>query len=132
MGADLELSTVVLDCREPYVLAVFWAEVLGYRPELGNEDWAALSAEAEAGELGWVKLVDPRGARAPIAFQRVPEPKAGKNRLHLDLTATDEGAEARRLESLGATRLWVSGDSEDHFIVLGDPEGNEFCVVRRA
>lgn len=132
MGTDLELSTVVLDCREPYVLAVFWAEVLGYRPELGDEDWAALSAEAEAGELGWVKLVDPRGAHVPIAFQRVAEPKAGKNRLHLDLTATDEEADARRLESLGATRLWVSGDSEDRFIVLGDPEGNEFCVVRRA
>ena len=138
MGADLRFSTVVFDCRDPYVLARFWAATLGYGPERGDEDWVALQAEAEAGDLEWVRLIDASGdpsddlpePRAPIAFQRVPEPKSGKNRLHLDLSAADEEAEARRLESLGATRLWASEDPGDMFIVLGDPEGNEFCIVR--
>jgi len=66
-----------------------------------------------------------------IGFQNVPEDKVLKNRVHVDLSAPDEEAEARRIEALGATRLWVSEDPDDPFVVLADPEGNEFCVVRR-
>jgi hypothetical protein len=62
----------------------------------------------------------------------VPEAKVVKNRVHVDLGSADEGAEATRIEALGATRLWVSDDPEDPFVVLADPEGNEFCVVRTA
>jgi hypothetical protein len=53
-----------------------------------------------------------------------------KNRVHVDLGAPDIEPEAKRIEALGATRLWISEDPEDPFIVLADPEGNEFCVVR--
>ena len=67
-----------------------------------------------------------------IAFQRVPEDKVTKNRVHIDVSATDENEEATRIEGLGATRLWVSDKPDDPFVVLADPEGNEFCVVRRS
>jgi hypothetical protein len=65
-----------------------------------------------------------------MGFQKVPEPKSVKNRVHLDLSSRDEEAAATALEAVGATRLWVSEDPEDPFVVLADPEGNEFCVVR--
>ena len=127
--AGVRVATAVFDCHDPYRLARFWADALGYAPELGEEDWPALQREGDAGELEWVKLLGPPGT-VPVAFQRVPEPKVAKNRLHLDLTASDEEAEARRLEALGATRLRRSEAEDDVFVVLADPEGNEFCVVR--
>lgn len=125
----LGITTVVIDCRDPHRLARFWAEALGYQPSKGVEDWAGLRSEADAGELDWVRLT---GAGVAVAFQRVLEPKAVKNRVHLDLESADEEAEASRLEALGATRLRRSEDPDDVFVVLSDPEGNEFCVVRGA
>ena len=65
-----------------------------------------------------------------IGFQKVPEGKVVKNRVHLDFWAADEEAAAREVEAMGATRLWVSEDPEDPFVVLADPEGNEFCLIR--
>jgi catechol 2,3-dioxygenase-like lactoylglutathione lyase family enzyme len=124
---ELGIQTVVIDCRDPHRLARFWAGALGYRPSKGVEDWDDLRSEAEAGELDWVRLT---GAGVAVAFQRVPEPKAVKNRVHLDLESIDEESEASRLEALGATRLRRSEDPDDVFVVLADPEGNEFCVVR--
>ena len=126
---DVRVTTAVFDCRDPYRLARFWADALGYVPELGEDDWPALREEGEAGELAWVKLLGPPGG-VPVAFQRVPEPKVVKNRLHLDLAAEAEEAEARRLEALGATLLRRFEEEDDVFVVLADPEGNEFCVVR--
>jgi catechol 2,3-dioxygenase-like lactoylglutathione lyase family enzyme len=125
--AGLGITTIVIDCRDPHRLARFWADVLGYQPSKGPEDWADLRSEADAGELDWVRLT---GAGVAVAFQRVPEAKAVKNRVHMDLASSDEEAEASRLEALGAARLWRSDDPEDVFVVLADPEGNEFCVVR--
>ncbi len=107
----------VIDCAAPLKLAEFWAGATGYAMQ---DD----STEA------WAWLEDPRGTGVEIGFQRVPEPKTVKNRVHLDLHTADEEAEAQRIEALGATRLYVSEDPEDIFIVLADPEGNEFCVVR--
>jgi catechol 2,3-dioxygenase-like lactoylglutathione lyase family enzyme len=124
---ELGNHTVVIDCRDPHRLARFWAGALGYQPSKGVEDWDDLRSEAEAGELDWVRLT---GAGVAVAFQRVPEPKAVKNRVHLDLASIDEESEASRLEALGATRLRRSEDPDDVFVVLADPEGNEFCVVR--
>jgi catechol 2,3-dioxygenase-like lactoylglutathione lyase family enzyme len=123
----LGITTVVIDCRDPHRLARFWADALGYQPSKGPEDWADLRSEADAGELDWVRLT---GEGVAVAFQRVPESKAVKNRVHLDLASSDEETEASRLEALGAVRLWRSDDPEDVFVVLADPEGNEFCVVR--
>lgn len=124
---ELGIHTVVIDCRDPHRLARFWAGALAYQPSKGVEDWDDLRSEAEAGELDWVRLT---GTGVAVAFQRVPEPKAVKNRVHLDLASIDEESEASRLEALGATRLRRSEDPDDVFVVLADPEGNEFCVVR--
>ena len=106
----------MIDCAEPLLLAEFWRAVTGY--------------DFEAASEGWVSLRDPEGRDANIGFQRVPEPKVVKNRVHIDLHAADEEVAAARLEVLGARRLWVSDDPDDLFIVLADPEGSEFCVVR--
>jgi predicted enzyme related to lactoylglutathione lyase len=125
------IVTVVFDCHDPYALARFWAEALDYEPSAGVDDWPSLQRERNAGELEWLRLVD-RGTGVAVAFQRVPEDKAVKNRVHLDLRAVDVESEASRLERLGASRLRRSDDPEDVFIVLADPEGNEFCVVLAA
>ena len=107
----VRFDKVVVDCHDPQALARFWAAATGYALGGGDEGWS------------WVK------GEITIGFQQVPEDKAVKNRVHVDLAAPDIEAEAQRIERLGATRLWVSENPEDPFIVLGDPEGNEFCVV---
>ena len=113
---DVTLRSIVIDCADPQSLAPFWIALTDYREKDGDEEW--------------VQLEDPSGGRVDIAFQRVPEAKAGKNRLHIDLSVADEEAAAARAEELGATRLRASTDPDDVFIVLADPEGNEFCFVR--
>jgi predicted enzyme related to lactoylglutathione lyase len=113
---SVRFREVVIDCADPRSLARFWEAATGYAVENDLDDWASIVGEGD------------RDIR--IAFQKVPEGKVVKNRVHVDLSAPDEEAEARRIESLGATRLWVSDDPEDPFVVLADPEGNEFCVVR--
>ena len=113
---DVTLRSIVIDCANPQSLARFWIALTGFREKYGDEEW--------------IQLEDPSGRQVSIAFQRVPEPKAGKNRLHLDIGVTDEEAAAVRAEDLGATRLWASEDPDDVFITLADPEGNEFCFVR--
>ncbi len=107
---------VVIDCGDPHSLARFWAAATGYEVHSDFEDWASVVGEGD------------RGIR--LGFQKVPEGKVVKNRVHVDLAAADEETEARRIEALGATRLWISEDPDDPFVVLADPEGNEFCVVR--
>jgi hypothetical protein len=107
---------VVIDCADPRGLARFWSAATGYEIRWEDDDWAQIQGEGER------EIV--------IGFQRVPEGKVVKNRVHVDLAAADEEGEARRIEALGATRRWVSDDPDDPFVVLADPEGNEFCVVR--
>jgi predicted enzyme related to lactoylglutathione lyase len=114
---DAKIGMVVIDCAEPLRLAEFWSAATGYAIQKGDETWA--------------ELIDPRGTGIEIGLQCVPEPKTVKNRVHLDLHAPDEEAEAERIEKLGATRLYRSDDPEDVFVTLADPEGNEFCVVRK-
>jgi len=113
----VRFEEVVIDCADPGALARFWSSVTGYEIDNESDRWAAIRGEGERDI--W------------IGFQRVPEAKSVKNRVHVDLGAADEEREARRIEALGATRLWVSDDPEDPFVVLADPEGNEFCVVRK-
>jgi predicted enzyme related to lactoylglutathione lyase len=113
---DISLGMVVIDCADPLRLAGFWASATGYTVRDSDERWA------------WI--LDPKDSRIEIGFQRVPEPKSGKNRVHLDLHTPDEEAEAERIEALGGTRLRRSDNPEDIFIVFADPEGNEFCIVR--
>jgi len=116
------MGSVVVDCADPQGLARFWAAVTGYRMD---------EPEDEDGGIRWVMLRAPAGG-PNLAFQRVPEPKEGKNRVHVDFYTADEQAEAARIEALGATRQYASEDPDDVFIVLADPEGNEFCVCDQA
>jgi len=144
MARDIQIT---FDCADPAGLSAFWAEVLGYRlqdPPQGFESWEqALDAMGVSSENrnDASAVVDPDGAGPRLFFQRVPEGKQAKNRVHLDVRAAPglDGdarmaaleAEAERLVSHGATRL------ERHepapplnfgHIVMADPEGNEFCL----
>lgn len=109
------LSGVVIDCHDCDRLALFWSSVLGGTPERESEEWVC------------VRMPD---GSTLVSFQRVPEPKTVKNRVHLDITAQDLEFAAARCVELGATQLTGRrGDELGDFIVLADPEGNEFCVV---
>jgi predicted enzyme related to lactoylglutathione lyase len=107
---------LVLDCQDPLALAEFWAPALGY---------------VSFGEAGAYVVLFPDGRPGPkLLLQRVPETKTVKNRMHLDIDATDIEAEATRLEALGARRV-VGEQIHEHgtnWILMADPEGNEFCV----
>lgn len=126
---------VTFDCADPVSLARFWAEVLGYPPPDVEAFQAHLRDEGEPEEnLGnWSLIEDPARWRPSLFFQRVPEPKVAKNRVHLDIRsgagrreAID--AEVDRLVGLGALKLNSVPDLVGYFVVLADPEGNEFCI----
>jgi len=139
---------VTFDCADPAALAGFWCEVLGYRvqpPPSGFDSWdAALDAwgvPAEQRNSRSAALPPDGGSGPRLFFQRVPEGKKVKNRLHLDVRAApgadgDErmtalDVEAARLVGLGATRVRridPDGRMETGFVVMQDPEGNEFCL----
>ncbi|TDD91444.1 VOC family protein [Actinomadura darangshiensis] len=138
---------VTFDCADPAALSAFWAEVLGYRlqdPPGGFETWdQALEAMGVPPENrnDASAVLDPEGAGPRLFFQRVPEGKQAKNRVHLDVRAAPglQGearmaaleAEAERLTARGATRLArYEPDPPLQFgnIVMADPEGNEFCL----
>ncbi len=116
------LVHLVVDAADPPGLARFWSAALGW--EVGAE---------EPGEVVvWPRGYDyPDPGALPLVFVGVPEPKAGKNRVHLDLASESvahQAAEVDRLLVLGATRADI-GQSEVPWAVLADPEGNEFCVL---
>jgi len=111
----LALSAIGIDCAEPRRLARFWAEVLGWRIVFEDDDEVALEP--------------PDRASPELLFLQVPEPTIGKNRLHLDLNPDDQDAEVGRLEGLGGRRVDVGQGDEATWVVLADPEGNEFCVL---
>jgi catechol 2,3-dioxygenase-like lactoylglutathione lyase family enzyme len=138
---------ITFDCADPAGLAAFWAEVLGYQlqdPPGGFESWEqALEAMGVPPERrnDASAVVDPEGSGPRLFFQRVPERKQAKNRVHLDVRAAPglEGdarmaaleAEAERLVSHGAARLRryePTPPLDAGHIVMADPEGNEFCL----
>jgi predicted enzyme related to lactoylglutathione lyase len=113
--ADVRFHMVVIDCKDPRSLATFWQGFTGFQRRRDHEDW--------------VSIHSPDGSMR-IGFQQLPEGKVVKNRVHLDFSAADEEATAKEIEGMGAARRWVSEDPADPFVVLADPEGNEFCIVR--
>ena len=117
---DLTIQCVNIDSQEPARLADFWQAALGWRRTHETDDEIVL--EPPAGS--------PQDGVAPdLLFARVPEPKTVKNRLHLDLRPLDQAAEVARLEDLGAVRVDVGQSDESSWVVLADPDGNEFCVL---
>ena len=112
MGLDWE--QVIIDTAEPVTLGVWWAAAL---------DWVVVNDDPEEFEI--------RAApdRLPgLLFARVAERKTVKNRLHLDFRPADQQAEVARLLDLGATHADV-GQGDETWVVLADPDGNEFCVL---
>ena len=117
----LRIQCLCVDARDPSALATFWENALGWRRTYEREDEVVLEPPAGSPEDGVVP---------DLLFGTVPEGKTIKNRLHLDLRPVDQAAEVARLEALGASRVDVGQGPDVTWIVLADPEGNEFCVLR--
>ncbi|UGT55481.1 VOC family protein [Nocardia asteroides] len=122
-----KFTELAIDCADPRGLARFWCAVLGYEvQDVEGDEYVSIGSP----------LV-PEGKKRPgpvpptLSFIRVPEGKTVKNRLHIDVNPTDvdQDAEVERLLALGARRADV-GQGEQTWVVLADPEGNEFCVLR--
>jgi hypothetical protein len=140
--APIRQFQVTFDCAEPERLARFWCEVLGYEvpsPPQGFGTWDDFHRSQSPEDRGsWFACGDPSGVGPRLYFQRVPEGKTAKNRVHLDVRvgtglvgeerlATLE-AECTRLLALGAVRVELLYDGTDSCIVMQDIEGNEFCL----
>jgi hypothetical protein len=137
---------VTFDSRDPATHAEFWAEALGYiiqPPPNGFDSWDDWAQTMGIPEENWNDvraLTDPDGAGPRFLFQRVPEGKTAKNRMHLDInlgggptTPLEErrqlvDAAADRLVAIGATNLGAVDQRGEYWVVMHDPEGNEFCV----
>jgi hypothetical protein len=107
---------LVLDCADPEKLVEFWREALDYREYFTDSSFAV--------------LVPKEGIASPLVLQGVPEPKVGKNRMHLDIVVDDIEPEIARLQALGAQRLdeGVQSVGDIKWVRMADPEQNEFCV----
>lgn len=116
-GTTLRIREVVVDCADHEVVVTFWSAALGWEARRVNRQYVA--------------LVPPTGSPGPaLLFQLVPEPKTGKNRVHLDFEAPDMAVEVARLMGLGATVIAERGLGSFRWTVMADPEGNEFCVSK--
>ncbi len=137
---------VVMDCADPDKLAKFWALVLHYKfqdPPPGFASWQDWLNSQNIPESEWNSasaIIDPEGVGSRIFFQRVPEPKTVKNRVHLDVNVSSGlrvpieerrpqvDAEVERVIQLGATKLRMLDERGSYTVVMSDPEGNEFCL----
>ena len=110
----LHIDSLVIDCKDPDRLASFWEHALASTRTQDDEDE--------------VTIETPNGYR--ILFGKSSDEKIVKNRVHLDLVPDDRDAEVARLEALGATRVDIGQTGEETWVVMADPEGNEFCIER--
>ena len=137
---------VVVDAASPGELGQFWIVALGYRqddPPPGFDTWEEALLSGNIPEEQWddaFAIVDPEDRGPRVFFQKVPEPRAGKNRLHLDVRVSDGPADPQkwdlvqshveRLIGAGASVIEERSDRwGGHWMVMADPEGNEFCVT---
>jgi predicted enzyme related to lactoylglutathione lyase len=111
----LRLYGVVIDSADHSRLAHWWAVALGWKVVFEADDEVAVARD--------------ENTHPGLVFVPVPDSKTTKNRLHLDLAPDDRDAEVARLEALGARRVDVGQTDENTWVVLADPEGNEFCVL---
>ena len=119
----LSFQCLTVDAHDPKAQAEFWAKALGW----------SLGEDCNDVEV-WIEreLNDPNKTGFPdILFLKVPDSKIVKNRLHIDLRPDNQEAEVARLEKLGAKRIEIgqSDDADTTWVVMADPEGNEFCVL---
>ncbi|MDQ1710962.1 MAG: hypothetical protein QOE45_412 [Frankiaceae bacterium] len=127
---------VTFDCADPARLSAFWAAALGYvvqPPPEGFGSWPEFLTRIGVPESEWdtrSAAVDPDGTGPRLFFQKVPEPKAAKNRVHLDVNVGHDrvDAEVARLVAEGASVVEDTQVGPERWVVMADPEGNEFCV----
>ncbi len=117
---DLRIQCLCVDSADPAKIASFWQSAMGWRRTFTEDDEVVLEPPAGSREDGVVP---------DLLFLKVLGHKAGNNRLHLDLRPADQAAEVARLEALGASRVDV-GQGEVSWVVMADPDGNEFDVLR--
>ena len=117
---DIRIQCLCIDSAHPSKSADFWEAALGWRRTHDTDSEVVL--EPPEGSLE-------DGVAPDLLFLKVPGPKTVKNRLHLDLRPRDQAAEVARLEALGALRVDV-GQGDVSWVVLADPDGNEFCVLK--
>jgi hypothetical protein len=117
----LRIQCLDIDCHDPQVVAGFWETALGWRRTYETPEQIVLEPPAGSAEDGVVP---------DLLFLRVPDPTVGKNRLHLDLRPDDQQREVERLIALGAQRVSMGQPPDVSWVVLADPELNEFCVLR--
>jgi predicted enzyme related to lactoylglutathione lyase len=116
----IRIQCVVVDSEDCQLLARFWSQALGWRiTHKSDHEWVI---EPPAGS-------PPVDVAPDIVFVKVPDAKAGKNRLHFDLRPGDQAQEVHRLTALGARRADIGQSDDVSWIVMADPEGNEFCVL---
>ncbi|PYI69420.1 glyoxalase [Arthrobacter livingstonensis] len=116
------LENISFDSTTPVETSRFWAQALGWQI-IEDDDPDEIGLQPAAGS-------PEAGVLPDILFLRVPESKSVKNRLHLDLRPDDQAAEVARLEALGARRVDIGQGAGVTWVVMADPEGNEFCVLR--
>lgn len=137
---------IVFDTADPDRLATFWAAALHYKkqdPPAGYASWQEFLKATGVPEEQWSSasaIVDPDGIGPRLYFQQLDTPKTGKNRLHLDISVGGGGKvpleerkksirlDVERLLGLGANRQRVWEEPGEYWVVMQDPEGNEFCV----
>ena len=117
----IRIQCLCIDTADPAGLAAFWQSALGWRRTFEADDQVVLEPPEGSKE---------DGVAPDLLFLRVPEEKAGKNRLHLDLRPDDQAAEVARLEGLGARRADVGQGPDVSWVVMADPDGNEFDVLQ--
>jgi predicted enzyme related to lactoylglutathione lyase len=119
----MKIQCITIDCSEPRALAKFWSEVLNWKVTYDSESEVVLELHDGGPAVGLIP---------DLLFIKNADIKSVKNRLHLDLRPANQEVEVKRLEALGAKQIEI-GQSEDHettWIVMADPEGNEFCVLK--
>jgi len=116
----VRFQALCVDTHDPAAIATFWEAALGWRRTHDGSDEVVLEPPSGSPE---------DGVAPDLLFLKVPESKTVKNRLHIDLRPDDQAAEVARLEGLGAHRIDV-GQGDVSWVVLADPDGNEFCVLR--
>lgn len=123
MSENLRIQCITIDAHDLKKVATFWAAALDWKITFEDENEISLELLDESPEVG--RIPD-------ILFIKVPDDKVVKNRLHLDLRPQDQATEVSRLESLGAKKIEIGQSDYDGttWVVMADPEGNEFCVLR--
>lgn len=119
---SIRIQTTSFDALDPRAQAAWWATALGWAiSDDGDDDEIAIAPLAGSPEAG---------VMPEILFAKVPETKSIKNRIHLDLRPDDQAAEVARFEAMGACRVNVGQTDDVTWVVLADPEDNEFCILR--